>query len=441
MPENLRGMPKDTPSCWNAGLIKADRFVSANTSIPELASPGPGTIPTTQSRLRRLPRAPLGGWDWLTNKRGCFQSPFFPGGTKERPTLALPRSRRMRRCARGILLWALLWYVVVQLFPLLLKDRWQRIASANEARKWPALHRRLARDPDRPLLLMLGSSRTAWAFRAGVLDGMPDSDGRRLHVYNFGIPTSGPISQRFYLRDLLAQGIRPRFLLIEVLPPLLCQPQRGALTEEGMIGFEDLSLRRLLQWAPYLHRPGKRVHAWLEARIAPWYTYRHALQVELKCLAAGEPLATYPVVDAWGWTILTPLPWPADERDRRLEVTHDSYSPGLGRFCLDAISVQALHELLDLCRRENILAALVVMPESSQFRSWYSEDGKAAIRGLLDELSRSYGVPVIDAQCWLDDDDFEDGHHVLLHGADVFTSRLQTALPRLLAQSQDVKAP
>ena len=47
----------------------------------------------------------------------------------------------------------------------------------------------------------------------------------------------------------------------------------------------------------------------------------------------------------------------------------------------------------------------------------------------------------VDAQRWLDDADFEDGHHLLPHGADVFTERLQKELPRLLARSASTPRP
>jgi len=239
---------------------------------------------------------------------------------------------------------------------------------------------------------------------------------------------------------MLAQGIRPRYLLIEFLPPLLCEAQRGALTEEGMTGFEDLSARRFLQWLSYLNRPEKRARIWLEARLNPWYTYRRQIQLELKCLATGEPFPKYEPIDDWGWHIAAPVPFPEAQREQRLEQARGGYSPGLGRFRLGKKPTRALRELLDLCSQEKIPAAIVVMPESSEFRSWYSDEAKSAIHGLLDELHQTYGVPIIDAERWLDDTDFEDGHHTLLHGADVFTYRLQAELPRLFAHSKAVKS-
>ena len=134
------------------------------------------------------------------------------------------------------------------------------------------------------------------------------------------------------------------------------------------------------------------------------------------------------------------MPFPAAELQRRRKLAHEGYSPGLSRFRLGKIPTKALRELLDLCRREKLPAALVVMPESSAFRSWYSPEARTAIRGLLDQLNQTYGVEVIDAERWVADEDFEDGHHTLLHGADVFTYRLYAELPRLLAQSKPPKS-
>jgi hypothetical protein len=341
----------------------------------------------------------------------------------------------MCRTGRAALLWFLAWYAVAQLAPALVKDRWRTIAPANECHRWPALRRKLAEEPNRPLVLMLGSSRACWAFQAGALDGMPGPDGRPLRVFNFGIPATGPIHEWLYLRDMLAEGIRPRLLLVEFLPPLLCAPERGVLSEEGTTGYPWLSVRRFLRLRPYLARPGRRGREWLQARIAPWFAFRQQILGEVQHLAVGTVLPyDYPPVDEWGWRVMLPLPFPASERARLLELAHDGFASGLGHFRMGTGPNKALHDLLDLCCRERIAVALVLMPESSEFRSWYSAEAKAATRGLLDELSREFGAAVIDANRWLADEDFEDGHHVLARGAWVFTSRLSQEIWQLLAR-------
>ncbi len=74
------------------------------------------------------------------------------------------------------------------------------------------------------------------------------------------------------------------------------------------------------------------------------------------------------------------------------------------------------------------------MPECSDFRSWYSAETRAKTDGFLQELSRGYGAEIINANEWVADDDFEDGHHLTVHGAEVFTNRLRQDIQRLLAE-------
>jgi hypothetical protein len=404
--------------------------------------PARAELPTVESpsriAVRRLPLAPVGGWRWLWNKQE--KALRSPAPQRQRPSLTVSRHRSMKRCGRAVVLWGLLWYIVVQAIPTYFKDRWQRMGPAYESQKWPTLEQHVAQNPDRPLLLMLGSSRVCWDFRAGVLNGMPDSDGRPLLVYNFGIPGTGPIYQVICLREMLAKGIRPRFLLVEFLPTLLCEPHRGVLTEEGMLEYETISARRFLQWMPYLQRLKKDAGIWLEARVAPVYTFRYQILAEMGLLATGMPLPKYDLIDEYGWHMAPPLPFLPVERAKRLVAARGGYSPGLTKFHLGKVPYRAFHELLDLCRQEKIPVALVVTPEDSHFRSWYSDEAKTTARRLLDEFQQTYGVAVIDAQCWLDDEHFEDGHHALYEGAKICTARLAAELPRLLAQSKTAKS-
>ncbi|HJU28669.1 MAG TPA: hypothetical protein VJ718_05840 [Candidatus Binataceae bacterium] len=342
------------------------------------------------------------------------------------------------RSGRTIALWCLAWYVAIQLPILLIKDRWQTIGPAHEARKWPALRKLAVHNTERPLVLMLGSSRTCWAFQAGPLNGLPGPDGQPLRVYNFGIPATGPIHELLYLRDMLAQGIRPRLLLVEFLPPLLCAHQRGALSEENMKGFAHVSARDFMRLLPYMSRPGRRGREWVEARIAPSFAFRRQIQCEIVDWALGiSPHPFSSEIDAGGWHILSPEPLPDEERTRRVQMAHEGFLPSLSNYHLSDVAAGALRDLFELCRREQIPTALVLMPESSEFRSWYSAEARSASRGLLEELSRAYDAPIIDAEKWIADEDFEDGQHVLLRGANVFTHHLWGEIERLLARKVD----
>lgn len=409
---------------------------------PPLDQTQPNVESPNSPPIRRLPLAPVGGLYWLRYKREKPADNLAPG-PRTRPLLVSPlivsRSRRMKLRGRTVLLWVLFWYVAFQIAPTLLKERWYRVGPHYEHQKWPELEKLVAEDPKRPLLAMIGSSRTAWDFQASALDGMHDSDGRPMLVYNFGVPSTGPIFQLFCLRDMLAKGIRPRFLLIEVLPPLLCERQRGILCEDSMLEVESFTARRMLQWIPYLQHPKKWINYWLESRLAPCYVFRGPLLGELKSLVTGKPMPKHSPLDRRGWHIALPFPLPVSQHENLLMTARAGYGPGLMNFRLGKTQYRAIHELLDLCRREKIPSALVLMPEDSHFRSWYSLEAKTAVSNLLDELTQTYGVEVINAQRWLPDYDFEDGHHALLDGALNFTQRLHAELPRLLDQTKSVK--
>jgi hypothetical protein len=98
----------------------------------------------------------------------------------------------------------------------------------------------------------------------------------------------------------------------------------------------------------------------------------------------------------------------------------------------------ALHELLELCRQRQIGAALVLMPEGSEFRSIYSPAAWQQIGTFLAETSHEFAVPVVNAREWVPDNNFTDSHHLLLRGATVFTERLgqEVILPLLEGQAK-----
>ena len=69
---------------------------------------------------------------------------------------------------------------------------------------------------------MFGSSRTSNALRGTDLEAILElSLGRPVVAFNFGVPSSGPITQTLYLKRLLATGMRPDLVLFEIMPPLL----------------------------------------------------------------------------------------------------------------------------------------------------------------------------------------------------------------------------
>jgi hypothetical protein len=359
------------------------------------------------------------------------------------PSLALARSRRMKRSARIlVLLWIPFWYIIGQLALFAWMDEsWQLERTFSPPRKWAILHKRLAEMPDRPLVIMLGSSRTDQSFQAGRLTGQLAPDGRPLLAFNMGLPAAGGMHQAMYLNDLLAEGIRPRLLLVEFVATHLNRSRRGLQSEEHFTLVPWISAHELLFLQRYFTNRRQMITEWLEARLAPWYGFRWSVHEHLRGRHSHPPEETkfdqsWRPIDPWGWRLLRDLPHAPAFRALRWAGAYQMYFHSLQNFELGDKAAQALRDVFARCRRENIPVALVLMPVSKEFQELYSPEGRAQLDNFLAELRNRYNLDVIDATEWLDKEDFDDGHHPLLSGADKFTTRLIPEIHKLLARTE-----
>ncbi len=379
-----------------AGFAPTTEEVDANVKTLDVRRPGPVAAPISARRVRY---------------------------TTERPR------RRAKVTGRAVLLWALCLYAVAQVGMAYVKDRWKALGPRHAERKWEHL---LARDSHRPLAIMLGSSRVCWDFQAGRLCGMLGPDGEPLDFFNFGVPATGAIHEYLYLRDMLARGIRPKLVLVEYVRALLGEAHGTWASEENFTPMPWTSARDLVRLQPYFSRHARqRNYEWIGARVAPCYYFRIQLETEFLDRLAGKPREPVPDVDQWGACVIPPTP-SAEKRAAHLAETRDAYSYCLAHFRAGAGPARALRDLADLCRRENLPVVFVIMPESSEFRGWYADEALAQSRELLAELCRRCSAEVIDASEWIPDEEFDDGHHVLLPGAVAFTNRLGAEVQRIL---------
>jgi hypothetical protein len=334
------------------------------------------------------------------------------------------------------------FYALAQAALVLAMDHWHpALTESWMAHKWEQLQQLVAREPDRPLLVMLGSSRTDDAFNAARLNSLRGPGGKPVVAYNLGVPMVGPLRESLYLKEMLEAGIRPRLLLVEFLPVFFTESHKGFISEENWARPEYMTVPQIRHLWPYFDHPNHMGRLWLEARVAPWYAVRFALWREATGTLSPDTRGN-PVIEEAGWNywkhddwgFRMPRPFTSEEYQRGWLGTYYTFHPTLQRLQVAPGPVRALRDLLDRCRREGIPAVLVRMPESKNFRSWYRPEGLAEIRRLFEELSREYGIDAIDASKWVADIDFRDGHHVQGKGAHVFTTRLIEELRPILAR-------
>jgi hypothetical protein len=323
----------------------------------------------------------------------------------------------------GSLVWCLVGFILCQAgLALALEQRLQQIRDPEYADKLKRLQRCRGQAPGRPLVMMLGSSRTFEGFEAARLSARAQPSP--MLAFNFGLTGGCSLLELVCLKRLLAAGIRPDLLLVEVLPAALNQLDDRPLEELWLDGMRLRATEmRLLN--SYHTDPMGLLEQWGESRCLPCSFHAAELQQHLG-LDVHRPLPDHEgdEVDAYGWRCGFPNGVTAESRRQQTALSQRQYRKTFGEFHLADGPARALHDLLDRCRREHIATALVLMPEGTDFRSWYTPAMRVGLDTFLQNLSQQCQVPLIDARTWVQDDGFRDAHHLIPSGAHVFTDRL-----------------
>jgi GNAT superfamily N-acetyltransferase len=115
---------------------------------------------------------------------------------------------------------------------------------------------------------------------------------------------------------------------------------------------------------------------------------------------------------------------PPGQKPRAIQRTHEQYAQVLDDYRIGGAGVEALRDVLTLCRERGIRTAIVLTPESSEFRGWYGDAGYRAVAAFTKDVGREFDSPVFDGREWLPDAEIADGHHLTSAGAKTFTDRL-----------------
>jgi hypothetical protein len=330
------------------------------------------------------------------------------------------RPRDLQKRKRNDLAWFLLGFLVVQLALGLGVERFLPTVRDPEFEEIDQImHERLVEAPGRPLVLVLGSSRTRMALRTERLNH-PDDPAAPV-VINIATNTSASMLQAVFLKRTLRAGLRPQLVFVEIMPMSLSL-RHGAAFEESKMAPGRLTLAEAMALRPYYAEPYRLAVRWLWARLLPADHHQAELREALAIdYAAGSEPGYHSGRDGFGWGG-APAKGSPQEVERLTQETLAMYASALTQPLLSPGAVQALRDVLTLAQREHITAVLVMPPEASVMRNYAPAVAERHIDAVR-HLAREFAVPLIDARAWIDDDGFWDGHHATDRGAEQYTAR------------------
>jgi len=348
--------------------------------------------------------------------------------------------------AKGALLWGAVVFLVAQAILAYIASRTHpEIRDPEFGYRLVRLHQLATEDSQRPLCLILGSSRTLCGICPPALLKWPGDAGPEPLVFNFSQFCAGPVRELQTLRRLLAEGYRPNWLLLEVWPPYW--PQEGYWFDEQHMMEQDLRPEDLSIVMRYFRCRG----AALVKFVADTFVPITGLRSNLLARYAGSflsPDQRWRELRSISWRDGEPSGWRpwqergpveqfrarADEYRSQMAAVEVQTKPRLEHFFISDATDRALLEILEECRRSHIKPALILMPEHSRMRSWYTPAVHEEIHAYLDRLQSEYSVAVFDTRTWLTDDEFYDLAHMTPAAAIPFTLRLgrEMILPWLM---------
>jgi hypothetical protein len=268
--------------------------------------------------------------------------------------------------------------------------------------------------PDRPLGVVIGSSRTVWAFRPELLPEAPAAGD--VYWVNVSHIESGPTLNRVILHRLLRDGVRPAAVVIEIMP-------RFFVKESDRVVVQNLAVTEFA----LVRRGADRTFDY------DYHFLRQRFTRAGDLTRVTDPFAGVVEPCARGGYRLLRADLTADERARALALAHKMNADHLRQMTVHPGADRALRATLREAADHGIRAVLLRTPEGPTFRSWYDPDGLTRFDGYVAAVAAEFGAHQLDARLWLEEDDFADSHHVLKRGADKFTARFAREIPAVLA--------
>ena len=339
-------------------------------------------------------------------------------------TAPRPAPARSRRRGRAAVVWFAVMVVAIHAAALLaLQD--PRLRDPEYGLRAARLRDRLAEHPGRPLVLVVGSSRTAMGVSPAAWEDVRPNDPARPDplLFNAAVLGAGPVMELMTLRRVYADGFRPAVVLIEYWPPFLHNQDQWVETNRIAVDRLMDCDRELVRG--YFPNPDRTEWEMDHRRRNAIYANRERLLMKVAprwLPAARRADAGWTGLDAWGWVPGFDLkPDMTDWRAKAVANCSGIYRPLFAKYKVAPDADRALREAIALAREHGAAVGLVYLPESAEFRGLYPRRVERAAREHLAAVSRELNVPVIDCRTWMPDGAIVDGFHLSKTGAGDFT--------------------
>jgi hypothetical protein len=305
------------------------------------------------------------------------------------------------------------------------------VRDPEYGRRLSRLQSRMAEHPGRPVVLVLGSSRAAMGVRPEFMNDDPQGP----IVFNFAIVGSGPVMEVMTLRRLLADGIRPDGIVLEYWPAFMRED--GPYAEEIRIDKHRLLPQDRSFVRDYFADPTHVEAIMTDIRWVPWSSHR--LRLVSQTVPGWLPYdrrqdGPWGKLDSWGWLPGFDSDLSPHERAARHANAAEYYVPLFAAFEITPIADRAFREVIETCRTHSIRMALAWLPESSEFRGWYTPQAMCVGEQYLEAMRAEYGFPLIDARDWVPDRHIADGFHLTQPGAEVLSRRLGSTIREIFPE-------
>lgn len=203
-----------------------------------------------------------------------------------------------------------------------------------------------AEAPDRPLLVVLGSSRSVGLFRPERLAPPVADDGRQVMPFNFAHTFAGPGYMYLAYPRLLDGGLRPGWAVIELTPFILAKEAKR--TYATSVAAHEVG------WFRGVHPTGDLAVEYARTRLLPWVRLQRPILHEY--LPAWIPGPPDPILDAaydrLGGIAFEPhhIAWNTDAIVQSLHAQAAAPGGRVENFVVGARSDRALRALLSSCR-------------------------------------------------------------------------------------------